>query len=83
MGYRGKVAEQQRARDLRAQAWTLQDIAGEQLSGLSGALSMDTELSVILHEDGLELIQEGSTTIKDGKLKQEDADKFFCHCHCF
>lgn len=29
MGYRGKVAEQRRARELRAQAWTLQDIATE------------------------------------------------------
>lgn len=29
MGYRGKLAEQQRARELRAQAWTLQDIATE------------------------------------------------------
>jgi hypothetical protein len=27
MGYRGKLAEQQRARELRAQAWTLQEIA--------------------------------------------------------
>ena len=29
MGYGGKVVEQQRARELRAQAWTLQDIATE------------------------------------------------------
>jgi transcriptional regulator with XRE-family HTH domain len=29
MGYGGKVREQQRARELRAQAWTLQDIATE------------------------------------------------------
>lgn len=29
MGYRGKVADQNRARDLRAQAWTLQQIADE------------------------------------------------------
>jgi hypothetical protein len=29
MGYRGKVAEQERARDLRAQAWTLNEIATE------------------------------------------------------
>ena len=29
MGYRGKVAEQARARKLRAQAWTLQQIADE------------------------------------------------------
>lgn len=29
MGYRGKVAEQRRARELRAQAWTLQEIADE------------------------------------------------------
>jgi hypothetical protein len=29
MGYGGKVLEQQRARELRAQAWTLQDIATE------------------------------------------------------
>jgi len=29
MGYRGKVDEQNRARDLRAQAWTLQEIATE------------------------------------------------------
>ena len=29
MGYGGKVPEQQRARELRAQAWTLQDIATE------------------------------------------------------
>jgi hypothetical protein len=29
MGYGGKVAEQQRARDLRARSWTLQDIATE------------------------------------------------------
>ena len=29
MGYRGKVGDQNRARDLRAQAWTLQEIADE------------------------------------------------------
>lgn len=29
MGYRGKVVEQERARGLRAQAWTLADIAAE------------------------------------------------------
>ena len=29
MGFRGKVAEQERARELRAQAWTLQEIATE------------------------------------------------------
>lgn len=29
MGYRGKVAERERARELRAQAWTLQEIATE------------------------------------------------------
>jgi hypothetical protein len=29
MGYRGKVAERERARELRAQAWTLQQIADE------------------------------------------------------
>jgi transcriptional regulator with XRE-family HTH domain len=29
MGYAGKVREQERARELRAQAWTLQDIAAE------------------------------------------------------
>lgn len=29
MGYRGKIDEQNRARDLRAQAWTLHDIAVE------------------------------------------------------
>ena len=29
MGYRGKVEEQHRARDLRARSWTLQEIAGE------------------------------------------------------
>jgi hypothetical protein len=29
VGYRGKVAEQERARALRAQAWTLQEIATE------------------------------------------------------
>jgi hypothetical protein len=29
VGYGGKVTEQQRARDLRAQSWTLQDIATE------------------------------------------------------
>jgi transcriptional regulator with XRE-family HTH domain len=29
MGYRGKVVEQNRARDLRADAWTLQEIAAE------------------------------------------------------
>jgi transcriptional regulator with XRE-family HTH domain len=29
MGYRGKLVEQQRARELRAQAWTLPDIAAE------------------------------------------------------
>lgn len=29
MGYRGKVVEQERARALRAQAWTLQEIADE------------------------------------------------------
>jgi transcriptional regulator with XRE-family HTH domain len=29
MGYRGKLAEQQRARELRAQAWTLREIADD------------------------------------------------------
>jgi transcriptional regulator with XRE-family HTH domain len=29
MGYRGKLVEQQRARELRAQSWTLQEIADE------------------------------------------------------
>jgi hypothetical protein len=29
MGYRGKVAERERARELRAQAWTLKEIASE------------------------------------------------------
>lgn len=29
MGYRGKVVEQERARALRAEAWTLQEIADE------------------------------------------------------
>ena len=29
MGYGGKLVEQQRARELRADAWTLQDIASE------------------------------------------------------
>jgi len=29
MGYRGKVVEQERARELRAEAWTLQEIADE------------------------------------------------------
>lgn len=29
MGYRGKLAERQRARDLRAQSWTLKEIADE------------------------------------------------------
>ena len=29
MGYRGKIEEQSRARDLRAQAWTLKEIADE------------------------------------------------------
>ena len=29
MGYRGKVEERQRARELRAQSWTLQEIATE------------------------------------------------------
>lgn len=29
MGYRGKVVEQERARELRAEAWTLQEIATE------------------------------------------------------
>lgn len=29
VGYRGKVAEQERARELRAQSWTLQEIADE------------------------------------------------------
>jgi len=29
MGYRGKVAEQRRARELRARSWTLQEIADE------------------------------------------------------
>lgn len=29
MGYRGKVAERQRARELRARSWTLQEIASE------------------------------------------------------
>jgi hypothetical protein len=31
MGYRGKVAEQERARELRAQSWTLKEIADELL----------------------------------------------------
>ena len=29
MGYRGKLVEQQRARELRAEGWALQDIADE------------------------------------------------------
>jgi transcriptional regulator with XRE-family HTH domain len=29
MGYRGKLQEQERARELRAQAWTLREIADE------------------------------------------------------
>lgn len=29
MGYRGKLAEQERARELRAEAWTLQEICDE------------------------------------------------------
>ena len=29
MGYRGKVVERQKARTLRAEAWTLQEIADE------------------------------------------------------
>ena len=29
MGYRGKVRQQERARELRAQAWTLLEIANE------------------------------------------------------
>src|SRR6478752_2448123 len=29
MGYRGKLVEQQRARELRAEAWTLEEIAAE------------------------------------------------------
>jgi transposase len=29
MGYRGKVAEQERARELRAEAWALVEIANE------------------------------------------------------
>ncbi|MGH9229707.1 MAG: hypothetical protein ACRD07_13470, partial [Acidimicrobiales bacterium] len=29
MGYRGKVAERERARDLRAQAWTINEIVAE------------------------------------------------------
>ena len=29
MGYRGKVSEQERARELRSQAWTLNEIAAE------------------------------------------------------
>jgi transcriptional regulator with XRE-family HTH domain len=29
MGYRGKLEERERARELRAQAWTLQEIADE------------------------------------------------------
>jgi IS30 family transposase len=29
MGYRGKVVERERARDLRAQAWTINEIVAE------------------------------------------------------
>lgn len=39
MGYRGKVVERVRARDLRAQAWTLADIA-EELCVSKGTLSV-------------------------------------------
>jgi transcriptional regulator with XRE-family HTH domain len=39
MGYRGKVAEQERARELRAQAWTLAEIAAELGVG-KGSLSV-------------------------------------------
>jgi len=39
MGYRGKVVEQQRARELRAQSWTLQEIADE-LGVAKGSVSV-------------------------------------------
>lgn len=39
MGYRGKVVEQARARELRAQAWTLQEIADE-LGVAKGSVSV-------------------------------------------
>jgi hypothetical protein len=39
MGYRGRVADQERARELRAQAWTLQEIADEVGAG-RGAVSV-------------------------------------------
>jgi transcriptional regulator with XRE-family HTH domain len=39
MGYRGKVVEQQRARELRARSWTLQEIADE-LGVAKGSVSV-------------------------------------------
>jgi hypothetical protein len=39
MGYRGKVEEQERARELRSRAWTLQEIADE-LSVGKGSVSV-------------------------------------------
>lgn len=39
MGYRGKVVEQQRARELREQSWTLQEIADE-LGVAKGSVSV-------------------------------------------
>lgn len=39
MGYRGKVAEQERARELRARAWTLAEIAAE-LDVSKGSVSL-------------------------------------------
>jgi hypothetical protein len=51
MGYRGKIAEQQRARELRAQAWTLQAIA-EELGVAKSSVSLwvrDVELALGAH----------------------------------
>jgi transcriptional regulator with XRE-family HTH domain len=41
VGYRGKVAEQERARELRAQGWTMPDIAAE-LGVSRGSVSLWT-----------------------------------------
>lgn len=71
MGYRGKVDEQNRARDLRAQAWTLPEIASE-----LGALSDSAELAA-----GVALYAgEGSKT--EGSVTFANSDTqmmaFFC-----
>ena len=40
MGYGGKVKEQKRARELRAQSWTLMDIAKELGDWMSDVVEM-------------------------------------------